>query len=286
MQTANMQRDVREIIFSGLTGREFTAEILADGEGILCGVARLRAALAEAEIKAYWLRADGAEVTPGSVLARIAGSAKQIAMAEEFAIGQLAKPSGIATAARRAVQLAGGEMKIVCGAWKKMPPEMKQIVRQAVACGGAAFRITDQPFLYLDKNFVRMLGGIEPTLRAVKSITDKLKVIQLKGQFASVAEEALTATRNGADILMIDTGELADFTAAHEALRRAGCRQRVKLAFANGIQVEDIAGLRGRGIDILDIGVGIIDAPLLDMKLEVAGTPAGTVGALRATQSA
>jgi nicotinate-nucleotide pyrophosphorylase (carboxylating) len=264
-----MQRDVREIIFSGLTGRQFSAEIIAEQEGVLCGAARLQAAFNEINLQAQCLRADGAEVMPGSVLVRITGSAKQIAMAEEFAIGQLAKPSGIASAARCAVQLAGGEMKVVCGAWKKMPPEVKQVVREAVACGGAAFRITDQPFLYLDKNFVRMLGGIEPTLAAVKSMADKLKVIQLKGQFAPVAQEALTAARNGAHIIMIDTGELADFEAAHQALRAAGCRHQVKLAFANGIQLEDIAGLKGRGIDILDIGVGIIDAPLLDMKLEV-----------------
>jgi nicotinate-nucleotide pyrophosphorylase (carboxylating) len=268
-----MQQDVREIIFSGISGRQFSAEIVAEREGVLCGVARLPAALSEINITAQCLQADGASLQPGSVIARIAGNPKQIAIAEEFAIGKLAKPSGIATAARRAVQLAGNEMKIVCGAWKKMPPEMKQIVREAVVCGGAAFRITEQPFLYLDKNFVRMLGGIEPTLQAVQSMADKLKVIQLKGQFATIAEEALTAARHGADILMIDTGELAHFEAAHQALRSAGCRHRVKLAFANGIQLEDIAGLKGRGIDILDIGVGIIDAPLLDMKLEVVCTP-------------
>ncbi len=274
MQTAvRTQQDVRETIFSGIRGRQFCAEIVVEGEGILCGVARLESALQEAKIKVDWLQAEGAAVKPGMVVARLSGTAKQIAIAEEFAIGQLAKPSGIATAARRAVQLAGSEMKVVCGAWKKMPPEVKQIVREAVACGGAAFRITDRPFLYLDKNFVRMLGGIEPTLEAVRSIEAKLKVIQLKGQFAPIAQEAITAAQNGADILMIDTGELADFEAAQNALRRAGLREKVQLAFAHGIRLEDIAGLRGRGIDILDIGTGIIDAPLLDMKLEVVGTP-------------
>ena len=273
MQAAvSMQQDVRETIFSGINGRRFCAEIVVEGEGILCGVSRLESALQEANVKANWLAAEGSEVKPGTVVARLTGTAKQIAVAEEFAIGQLAKPSGIATAARRAVQFAGVEMKVVCGAWKKMPPEVKQIVREAVACGGAAFRITDQPFLYLDKNFVRMLGGIEPTLDAVKSIDGKLKVIQLKGQFAPIAQEALTAARNGADILMIDTGELADFEAAQNILRQAGLREKVELAFAHGIRLEDIAGLRGRGIDILDIGTGIIDAPLLDMKLEVVGT--------------
>ena len=151
-----------------------------------------------------------------------------------------------------------------------MPAEIKSIVREAVVCGGAAFRITDQPFLYLDKNFVRMLGGIAATLNAVAPVRDKLKVIQLKGEFASVAQEAITAVTHGADILMIDTGVLADFAAARRALEAMGLRQQVKLAFARGVRLEHIPAMKGLGIDILDIGAEIVDAPLLDMKLDVS----------------
>jgi nicotinate-nucleotide pyrophosphorylase (carboxylating) len=268
---ATVRQDIREIIFAGINGRRFSAEIVAERDGVVAGIVRLQAALAEAGIGVELLPGDGAAVRAGSVVARITGTAKQIAVAEEFAIGKLAKSSGIATAARRAVELAGDEMKIVCGAWKKMPPEIKPIVREAVVCGGAAFRITDQPFLYLDKNFVRMLGGIEATLKAVASVRDKLKVIQLKGEFSEVAQEALTAATHGADILMIDTGGLADFEAARHALVAANLRQRVKLAFAKGVRLQDIPTMKGRGIDILDIGSEIVDAPLLDMKLDVSG---------------
>lgn len=271
MQTAaSMQPDIREIIFAGIHGRQFNAGIVVERNGVVAGIVRLEAALAEAGIGAELLLADGAEVKAGSVVGRIAGTARQIALAEEFAIGKLAKSSGIATAARRAVQLAGDEMKIVCGAWKKMPAEIKSIVREAVVCGGAAFRITDQPFLYLDKNFVRMLGGIAATLNAVAPVRDKLKVIQLKGEFASVAQEAITAVTHGADILMIDTGVLADFAAARRALEAMGLRQQVKLAFARGVRLEHIPAMKGLGIDILDIGAEIVDAPLLDMKLDVS----------------
>jgi nicotinate-nucleotide pyrophosphorylase (carboxylating) len=155
-----------------------------------------------------------------------------------------------------------------------MPPETKWNVREAVAAGGAAFRVTDSPFLYLDKNFVRMLGGIEATLNAVAAMTDKEKCIQLKGEFAAIADEALTAAAAGAAILMVDTGRLDDVAAVNAALGAAGLRAGVKVAFAGGISMEDIPGLRDKGIDILDIGVAIIDAPLLDMKFEVRGAAA------------
>lgn len=152
-----------------------------------------------------------------------------------------------------------------------MPPEIKWQVREAVAAGKASFRIANPPFLYLDKNFVRMLGGIEKTMLAVASIPDTLKVIQLKGEYGDIAKEAVTAVYGGAGILMIDTGNLDDFERVQDALIKAGLRPKVKLAFAQGIKVEDIPSLRGRGIEILDIGMSIIDAPLLDMKMDVKG---------------
>jgi nicotinate-nucleotide pyrophosphorylase (carboxylating) len=276
---AVVQQDIRETIFAGIADKKYQAEVVVEQDGIVTGTNRLLAALAELGVEAELRVADGAAVQAGGCVVRLVGTPQQLAATEEFVIGMLAKPSGIATAAHRAVSFSGNEIRIVCGAWKKMPPEIKAIVRDAVAAGGAAFRISDQPFLYLDKNFVRMLGGIAATLQAVASLKDKLKVIQLKGHYADVASEALMAVQHGADILMIDTGSLPDVEAAHRALLSAGCRDRVKLAFAKGVRVEDIPDLRGKGIDILDIGVGIIDAPLLDMKLEVRE-------GLHATQSA
>lgn len=263
------QQDIRDIIFTSLGDRRYTAQIIAERAGIVAGAARLAARLEELGAEAALSAADGSPVEAGEAVARFTGTAKQIALAEEVAIGLLAKPSGIATAARRAVELAGPDLQIVCGAWKKMPPEMKQVVRDAVASGGAAFRITDQPFLYLDKNFVCMLGGIEATLAAVAALDERLKCIQIKGRFGQVADEAVAAARGGADIIMVDTGKAADAGAVTAALRAAGLRDKVKVAFAQGIRLEDIPTLKGKGIDILDIGVGIIDAPLLDMRLDV-----------------
>lgn len=273
MQTGAVraQQDAWETIFAGMRSRQFYADIVMEGEGVLCGVRYLAEACDEAGIKADWRCGDGDEVKPGSVVARMAGAPQQIAVVEELAVGHLAKSSGIATAARRIVRLAGSDMRIVCSAWKNMAAGLKHVVAEAVACGGAAFRIADRPYFYLDKNLVRMLGGIEEALAATQGIEGRLKVIQLTGQFAPVAREAVFAAQRGADVLMIDTGDLADFDSAHDALRRTGLRSDVKLAFADGNRLPDIAGLRGRGIDILDVGAGIIDAPLLDVRMDVVG---------------
>lgn len=268
---AIIQQDIRDVIFSTISDRQYTAHLLTERQGVIAGVKRLQTFLTDNNISAELRVVEGEQVAAGQVLAVITGTPKQIAVAEEFVVGFLAKPSGLATAARRAVEAAGPGLNIVCGAWKKMPHEIKHIVREAVAAGGAWFRITNEPFLYLDKNFVRMLGGVEATLKSVSHITDKVKAIQIKGETGDVGAEALAAFHWGAGILMVDTGRQADVAIVNRVLTAAGCRDKVKLAFAKGVKIEDIAGLQGHGIDMLDIGAAILDAPLLDMKLEVQG---------------
>lgn len=262
-----MATDIRDLIFASICSQQYTARLVVEREGVISGISRLEQSLREQNIKYQLLKHDGEAVRAGEVIVTITGTPKQIAMAEEFVIGMLSKPSGIATAAATAVALAG-RVRIVSGAWKKMPPELKVIVRQAVRDGGAYFRISDQPFLYLDKNFVRMLGGIKATLQAVKDCPE-IKAIQLKGEDGSLAEEALTAATYGAGVIMVDTGNVCDIRQVSQTLKAAGLRDKVELAFAKGIDFVDISNLVKEDIDSLDIGMRIIDAPLLDMKLDV-----------------
>lgn len=265
----NTQQDIRDVIFAAVSHKPFTADVFVERDGILSGAIRLKSALLDLGVTVDYLAEEGSVVKAGDVVATITGLPKQIAMAEEFAIGLLSKASGIATAANKAVALAGENLRVVSGAWKKVSPELKGMVREAIAAGGAISRIVDQPFLYLDKNFVRILGGIKQTLASVEAMEDKLKVIQLKGDFGDITNEAVVAVENGANIIMIDTGNLEDVARVNQVLRERNWRSKVKVAFAKGICLEAIPELKGKGIDVLDIGASIIDAPLLDMKLDV-----------------
>ena len=77
-------------------------------------------------------------------------------------MGHMAKSSGISTAAKRFVEKCGDRPKVVSGSWKKMPIGLKDKIRSAVAAGGAAIRISDTPFIYLDKNYLSSRHLISP----------------------------------------------------------------------------------------------------------------------------
>jgi nicotinate-nucleotide pyrophosphorylase (carboxylating) len=211
---------------------------------------------------------DGSVIDAGQEVARVIGDPVQIAKAEERIIGALSKSSGIATAARRALRLAGSGCQVVSGGWKKMPIEMKELARQAVLDGGLMIRITNRPFVYLDKNYVRILRGVEQAIKTVAPL-NRATVVQLLGETGPIAEEALQAVYAGAAVIMVDTGRYDDLEKVIHALRDKGVRSEVQIAFSGKVSLDDIETLSKMDVDIVDIGYAIIDAPCLPMRFDV-----------------
>lgn len=263
--------DIRDSIFVGINGKRFRADLTTECGGVLSGVEDARAVAERLGVLLELFREEGDLITAGDRIGSILCRPKEMAMAEEQIIGTMAKATGIATAARRAVELAGGNVRIVSGSWKKMPPPLKDMVRRAVATGGASFRICDTPMIYLDKNFISMLGSISAALEATAQLSGRTRVIQIKGRDAAVEEETRQAVEGGCDILMVDTGALPDLERCLRQLERMGCRERIQVAYAGGVRIDDIPALAQKGMDLLCIGKEIVDARLLDMKLDVTG---------------
>ncbi|MBN1857347.1 MAG: hypothetical protein JW846_10410 [Dehalococcoidia bacterium] len=269
-QSEPINVDLRDLIFESISDRTYVAQIRARTAGILSGVPLLRSKGDEIGVMFRSLLPDGAPLESGTVLAEFTGAPKQLALCEDNLIGLVAKYSGVATAASRA-KAVSGRIRVVCGAWKKMPAESKQLLRRAVETGGLSTRISDRNFVYMDKNYVRMFGSISATLAAVRKIDERVKAIQIRGETTTIEEEAEEAVAGSANILMIDTGNTDDVRRVSRHLHARGMRGSVRLAFAGDISIEQLGILQADDIDIVDIGRAVIDAPLLDMRLDVVG---------------
>jgi nicotinate-nucleotide pyrophosphorylase (carboxylating) len=259
-----VQSDPRDEIFASVADLRFTATLVATEPGVVTPIAAALEVAEELGLDVVSSAEEAARVRAGDEVICFRGTAKQVAMAEERLVGTLAKASGIATAAAGFVERAAGRLQIVSGAWKKLPFSQKDMIRAAVVAGGAQPRIASWPFVYLDKNFVTMLGGPEATLAAVGQMREHTKVIQI----VDPVEAALVA-RAGADIVFVDSGRLGDVAGADEVLRQAGLRERVALAYGGGVVLDELDELARLGVDIVDVGRAIVDAPLLDMRLQV-----------------
>lgn len=267
-QVKSWPPDLREEIFRDVMGRRFNAALTAQASGVLSGMPQASEQAGHLGLRFTPVHSDGDELTAGSVIAELRGDPFQLSRAENLVLGAVSKTSGVATMARRARKLAGGHFRVVCGGFKKMPSALKHALVQAVGNGGLERGLAGHPFVYLDKNYVRILGGIEQSLAAVAHLPGKV-VLQVKGETRPIGDEAVAATRCGAAIIMVDTGSLEDLDLVGKALTETGLRPTVEIAFAGDIQMEHLGPLAAHDVDAVDIGYAILDAPCLPIRFDV-----------------
>lgn len=251
-------------LVDGVPGRH-RAHVVAAEPGVMAGGALLRSAETP-DPAGEWtvLRADGDRVDEGDRLVEVTGTAWELAVAGDHVLGTVGVAGGLA---RRALELrdaAPAGLSIACGAWKKWPAAMKPVLRAALDVAGITHRLIDGEFVYIDKNIVRLLGGIEPAVSRGVALGHGPVAVQVTG-----VAEALAAVAAGCGIVMVDTGSSADLAAVHDALLVAGLRSSVQLAFGGGVTSGSLAELHRRGAEIVDIGRSILDAPLWDLRLDV-----------------
>ena len=261
--------DIRDIIFKSIIEQEFKGVLIPERRGCLSGVDYAISLANEIGINIEFYYNEGSIVEKGKPIGIITATPKNMAIAEEKIIGCLSKFSGIATAAKKAVDIAKGRVEIVAGSWKKLPPSIKDGVRTAIVSGGATFRISNNKMIYLDKNYIKMLGSIINALEATKEFEDHTKVIQIKGKDDSIENETKMAIEHGCNLLMVDTGDTEDLIMCLDSVNKLGARDAVEIAFAGGVKIEDVTKLAEFDIDKLCIGKEIVDALLLDIKLDV-----------------
>jgi nicotinate-nucleotide pyrophosphorylase (carboxylating) len=260
--------DIREDIFRKQLFRQITGVLVAEQAGVLSGIQRACYIMEALGLSFASNLKDGSALGHGQEIVRVTGNPVQMAQAEERVIGALSKFSGIATAAKSALQKANEKFKVVAGGWKKMPFELKEPIQQAIRDGGVNPRMSDEPFIYLDKNYVRMLGGVRKAVEAAV-VFKRMIVTQIRGETMAIAKEAIEAANAGAHVVMVDTGNHEDLRAVTHALRENGLRSRVKIAFAGNIRLNDLGALAQFDLDVVDIGYAILDAPCLPMRFDV-----------------
>ena len=112
----------------------------------------------------------------------------------------------------------------------------------------------------------------------MKGLKRHTLVIQLKGEGHNLLREAIVAAEGGGNIIMIDTGRREDIVKIDSGLRAKGLRDRVQIAFAGNIGIGDIQELKRLPVEIVDIGQAVVDAPLLDMRMDITAETGEKIG--------
>jgi nicotinate-nucleotide pyrophosphorylase (carboxylating) len=253
-----------EQLLAGVTGRHL-AHVTATEPGLLAGLGFVDVRSAPAPAGTWRVRvADGESVSAGQVLIEVEGTASELAVAEDYVLGPLGFASGIATRARTFRQACPDGLRIACGGWKKLPVALKPLLRAGLAAAGVLPRLVEGDFIYVNKNAVRLLGNVTDAIAAGRALGHGPVAVQVRS-----VEEGLFSARAGAGIIMVDTARLQDLADVHQSLTAAGLRDGVVLAFGGGVRLEDLPAAHAAGAQAVDVGRAILDAPLLDLRMEV-----------------
>src|SRR5262245_57804617 len=146
----DLRRIVRLAVFEELDrGQDWTtislipeevsaaANVVARKAGVIAGLPAIGVVLDEMEIEArcHLLAQDGASVAAGSIIATIAGAARDLLTSERLILNLLGRLSGIATLTRQYVEAVAGTKARIYDT-RKTTPGWRRLEKYAVHCGG------------------------------------------------------------------------------------------------------------------------------------------------------
>lgn len=243
--------------------------ILAKAPGTISGieVAQYVFAVVDPDVSFEPLVADGDRVNARTDLARVAGSARSILLAERTALNLMQRLSGIATiTAAYAAETKGSITRVVDT--RKTTPGMRLMEKQAVQHGGGhnhRFGLADG--ILIKDNHLAAIGGPDRVTRAIEAARatapHTLKV-EVEVTTLDELDEALAA---GADIVMLDNME--NDLIAKAITRRDKVDKRILLEASGGITLARIRSLADLGVDLISVGALTHSAPSLDISLDL-----------------
>jgi nicotinate-nucleotide pyrophosphorylase (carboxylating) len=239
------------------------AELRAKATGVLAGTRAAQRAfdIVAAQdglgpVEVTWEAFDGDPVSPGTLIARIAGPAHSILRAERVAINFLGHLSGVATMTRRFVEQAS-PARVLCT--RKTTPGLRALEREAVAAGGGSLhRASLSEAVLVKDTHLRIAGGVS---EAVRLAGRGSATVEVEVETLDELGEALAA---GAERVLLDnpTPELV-----RSAIAVVGDPERLEIS--GGITLESVQSLVDAGARVISVGRITHSAPSLDISLEV-----------------
>ena len=239
-----------------------TAVFAARQNGVVAGLACARLAVLALDPAAKFeaIVADGYEVQPGEVLARVEANARALLSAERTALNLLGRLSGVATLTRDYVQAVAGSGARIADT-RKTTPGLRHLEKYAVRCGGGInhrFGLDDA--ILIKDNHVAACGGVGEALRRARAAAGHLMKIEVEVDSLAQLEEALP---HRPDVIMLDNFSLEDLA---KAVAMTG--GRTTLEASGGVNLQTVRGIAASGVQVISVGALTHSASVLDIGLD------------------
>ncbi len=233
-------------------------------DGRVAGLSCARLSLAALDPAATFevVTPDGADATPGTVLARAEGNARAVLAAERTGLNLLGRLSGIATLTRAYVRLVEGTGATIVDT-RKTTPGLRALEKYAVRCGGGVnhrFGLDDA--ILIKDNHVAACGGVGEAVRRARAFAGHLVKVEVEVDGLDQLEDAL---KHGPDVVMLDNFSLDDLKTAVSL-----AKGRAVLEASGGVNLTTVRAIAQTGVDVISVGALTHSAPVLDIGLDAA----------------
>jgi nicotinate-nucleotide pyrophosphorylase (carboxylating) len=237
------------------------ALITQKAPGVVYGLDAAEACFSQlADARFQRLTEEGSWREPGTPVLSIEGSARALLTGERTAMNFLARLSGVATMAARAVREVDGTGATVLDT-RKTTPGLRLLEKAAVAAGGATnHRVGLYDAILIKENHIAAAGGIAAAVQRARGAAPQLaETLEVEVRNPEEIEQALAA---GAPRLLLDNLSVEQLRAAVEQV--AG---RAKLEASGNVTLESLRERLLTGIDFISMGALTHSAPALDLSM-------------------
>jgi len=253
------------------------AEVVARADGVLAGAPAIAvvfaavAGLIGVRVPTVDLLVeDGAAVTAGDVVVRVAGPIRAVLVGERTMLNILCRLSGVATHTRRWADALDGTGAMVLDT-RKTTPGMRHLEKYAVRAGGGTNkRMGLYDVAMIKDNHKLAAGSVSAAYNAVHAAYPAVD-IQVEVTTVAEAEEAYAA---GARFIMCDNMGVGLLRETVKALRDRP--ERVEIEATGGLTLEVARDYALTGVDYLSVGALTHSSPILDFALDLVDTDVGT----------
>lgn len=245
------------------------AKLIAKEEGIVAGTQIAKKIFESRGLMVAILKDDGKKISKGETIIEIMGKAKDILVLERVSLNILMRMSGIATNTNKIVEkIKSVAPNVKIAGTRKTAPGLAKFDNLAITVGGGdSHRFCLDDMVLIKDNHIAVVGSVSEAIEKVKKSVSFTKKIEIE---VENSKDAAIASKNGANIIMLDNMSLESVKETLEILNDFKLRENVLIEVSGGINSENIVDFAKSGVDIISIGVLTHSAKSLDIGLDIS----------------
>lgn len=245
------------------------AKLIAKEEGIVAGTQIAKKIFESRGLMVAILKDDGSKISKGETIIEIMGKAKDILVLERVSLNILMRMSGIATNTNKIVEkVKNVAPNVKIAGTRKTVPGLAKFDNLAITVGGGdSHRFCLDDMVLIKDNHITVVGSVSEAIEKVKKSVSFTKKIEIE---VENSKDAAIASKNGANIIMLDNMDLKSVKETLEILNDFKLRENVLIEVSGGINSENIVDFAKSGVDIISIGALTHSAKSLDISLDIS----------------